>query len=82
MKLKVLKPVFGQEANRLVNTVGQYNETILFKREHWVVDVKSILGVLALALQPGQEVEVNVMYGEQEDILKDIISLGIFEQVQ
>ncbi|WP_078379943.1 HPr family phosphocarrier protein [Sutcliffiella halmapala] len=78
MILKVLKPIFAESASSLVNTTSAYPGTVLFKKEHWVVDAKSLLGVLALALQPGQEVEVTS--DEGEEVFAAILELGFFEQ--
>lgn len=79
MKLKVLKPIFAESASSLVNTTSSYPGTVLFKKEHWVVDAKSLLGVLALALQPGQEVEITS--DEGDEVFAAILELGYFEQV-
>jgi phosphocarrier protein HPr len=79
MKVKVMKPVFGDVANQLVNTASKYEETILLKKEHWVVDAKSILGVLAISLQPGQEVEVSIEDGSNEEAIQELMKLGLFE---
>ncbi len=81
MKVKVLKPVFAETASQLVNTASRFPETILLKKEHWVVDAKSLLGVLALSLQPGQSLEVNVENGIPTDIKEAFLSLGLFEEV-
>lgn len=78
MKVSVLKPVFAEDASKLVNTIGVFPETILLKKEHWVVDAKSLLGVLALGLQPGEELEVSGI--ESEDAEQAILGLGIFEK--
>gem|GEM_PF-3577253 len=80
MKLKVVKPVFGEAANQLVNEAGKYPDTILLKKEHWVVDAKSILGILAISLQPGQEVELQIEGESAEEIAQSFISLDIFEK--
>ena len=81
MKVKVLKPVFAETASQLVNTASRFPEMILLKKEHWVVDAKSLLGVLALSLQPGQSLEVNVENGTQTNIKEAFLSLGLFEEV-
>lgn len=80
MKVKVLKPIFAETASKLVNTASRFPETILLKKEHWVVDAKSLLGVLALSLQPGQSLEVSVENGTPTDIEEAILSLGLFEE--
>jgi len=78
MNVTVLKPIFAEAASQLVNTTNQYSGTILIKKEHWVVDAKSLLGVLALSLQPGQEVELSS--DGNEDGLNAILELGLFEK--
>jgi phosphocarrier protein HPr len=79
MKVKVMKPVFGDAANQLVNTASKYEETILLKKEHWVVDAKSILGVLAISLQPGQEVDLSIEGGSNEEAIQELMKTGLFE---
>jgi len=78
MHVTVLKPIFAEAASKFVNTANQYPGTILLKKEHWVVDSKSLLGVLALSLQPGQEVEITS--DESEEVLGALLELGLFEK--
>jgi phosphocarrier protein HPr len=78
MVVNVLKPIFAEAASQLVNTTSQFPGTVLIKKEHWVVDAKSLLGVLALSLQPGQEVEITS--DEGEEVFKALLELNIFEQ--
>nr|WP_246421636.1 HPr family phosphocarrier protein [Texcoconibacillus texcoconensis] len=80
--MKVLKPIFADTASTLVNTASQYPETILLKKEHWVIDAKSLLGVLALALQPAQIIEVTTDDGEPESFVEEVVKTGIFEKVE
>lgn len=80
MKLKVLKPIFAETASQLVNTASRFEETILLKKEHWVVDAKSLLGVLALSLQPGQTLELDSKGGHSSDVTAAFLSLGLFEE--
>ncbi|TDQ41618.1 HPr family phosphocarrier protein [Aureibacillus halotolerans] len=80
MKVKVLKPVFAEVAGQLVNTASQHSETILIKKGDWVVDAKSLLGVLALSLQPDQEVEITTTPEDQTAAEESLLSLGIFER--
>jgi phosphocarrier protein HPr len=76
MKVAVLKPVFAEAASQLVNATGSFPETILLKRGHWVVDAKSLLGVIAIGLQPGEELEISGI--ESEETEKAILDLGLF----
>lgn len=80
MQVKVLKPIFAESASKLVNTLIKHSETILIKKDHWVVDAKSLLGVLALALQPGDV--VNFSFESNPDEVKaELIELGLFEKL-
>jgi phosphocarrier protein HPr len=81
MKVKVLKPVFAESASLVVNKASQFEETILFKKEHWVVDAKSLLGVLALSLQPDQTVEIIVKDTNNEEVYAALLNIGLFENL-
>jgi phosphocarrier protein HPr len=78
MKVSVLKPVFAEDASKLVNTTAAFPETILLKKEHWVVDAKSLLGVLAIGLQPNDELEITGVESEESE--QAILDLGLFEK--
>ncbi|MCD8511127.1 MAG: HPr family phosphocarrier protein [Bacillus sp. (in: Bacteria)] len=79
MILTVQKPIFAESASKLVNSAGNYSSTILIKKDHWVVDAKSLLGVLALALQPGEQVEINAE-GDAEEFITEIVNSGLFSK--
>ncbi|WP_416149258.1 HPr family phosphocarrier protein [Salipaludibacillus sp. HK11] len=80
MKLTVIKPIFAESASLLVNHASRYTGKILIKKDHWVIDAKSLLGLLALSLQPGQVVEFD-FDGEQDDEFIDaLIEAGLFEK--
>ncbi|MFD1738753.1 HPr family phosphocarrier protein [Bacillus salitolerans] len=78
MNVTVLKPVFAEAASQLVATTNTFPGTVLLKKEHWVVDAKSLLGILALSLQPGQEVEIESE--ENPEAIEAILSIGLFEE--
>jgi phosphocarrier protein HPr len=78
MIVKVTKPVFAESASQLVSATNNFSGTILLKKEHWVVDAKSLLGVLALSLQPGQEVEISAE--ENPEAVEVLLGLGFFEK--
>ncbi|MBM7097174.1 HPr family phosphocarrier protein [Bacillus sp. H-16] len=80
MKLTVNKPIFAESASTLVNLASQYPSTILIKKDHWVVDAKSLLGVLALSLQPDQVVEVEVQGEDEDDFTEELMGTGYFSQ--
>ncbi|MBP3950987.1 HPr family phosphocarrier protein [Bacillus suaedae] len=81
MKVKVLKPIFGETATKLVNTAGAFPETILIKKDHWVIDAKSLLGLLAISLQPDHEVILEVSDSEDTAPLDALLAIGIFEKI-
>ncbi|UCZ54405.1 HPr family phosphocarrier protein [Bacillus shivajii] len=80
MQLTVKKPIFAESASQFVNSASQYSTTILIKKDHWVVDAKSLLGVLALALQPGEKVEITFEGETSEAFLDEIVELGLFDR--
>ncbi|MGD6815642.1 HPr family phosphocarrier protein [Metabacillus sp. 84] len=78
MKVRVLKPVFADSASQLVHTANQFEERILIQKEHWVIDAKSLLGVLALSLQPGDAVEIAAEGSASAE--EAFLGLGLFEK--
>ncbi|WLR43837.1 HPr family phosphocarrier protein [Bacillus carboniphilus] len=73
MKVQIKQPVFAETASLFVQTANLYSETILVKKEHWVVDAKSLLGILALSLQNGDIIEF--MTESENDKLPDLTKL-------
>ncbi|GAE34862.1 HPr family phosphocarrier protein [Halalkalibacter akibai] len=80
MKVKVLKPIFGEAASQLVNKASEFPETILIKKDHWVIDAKSLLGLLAVSLQPDQVIELEVQGSDDSAVVEAFLSLGLFEK--
>jgi len=78
MKLTVLKPIFAENASLFVNQAGQYSGRILIKKDHWVIDAKSILGLLALSLQPDQVIELDFEAEGDKDFINEIVEAGLF----
>ncbi|MFY4775882.1 HPr family phosphocarrier protein [Metabacillus sp. RGM 3146] len=78
MKVRAFTPVFADTASRLVNTANQFEERILIKKDHWVIDAKSLLGILALSLQPGDEVEI--IDENNNDRSGPFVEAGLFEK--
>ena len=78
MELTVQKPIFAESASNFVNKMSEFPDTILVKKEQWVVDAKSLLGVLAVSLQPGQQVTVEVQGDNEESIRQALIDTGLF----
>lgn len=80
MELKVLKPIFAESASTFVNRMSAYEGTVLIKKDHWIVDAKSLLGILALSLQPGDEITLDFSEGDDEDAVKMFVDKGLFEK--
>ncbi|SDN45190.1 HPr family phosphocarrier protein [Alkalicoccus daliensis] len=80
MDLKVKKPIFANTASIFVNRMSEYEGTVLIKKDHWVVDAKSLLGVLALSLQPGDVIDLDFSNGSDEDAVSSFVDQGLFEK--
>ncbi|QSS98551.1 HPr family phosphocarrier protein [Pontibacillus sp. ALD_SL1] len=80
MILQVQKPIFAESASLFVNTMSEYEDTVLLKKDHWVVDAKSLLGVLAVSLQPGQTVELDIQGTNEEAIKRSLIEKDLFKE--
>ncbi|CAM4021554.1 HPr family phosphocarrier protein [Alkalicoccus chagannorensis] len=79
MQLTVKKPIFAETASTFVNRMSAYEGTVLIKKDHWVVDAKSLLGILALSLQPGDVIELDFSEGPDEEAVASFKELGLFE---
>ncbi|WP_147802984.1 HPr family phosphocarrier protein [Alkalicoccus halolimnae] len=80
MDLKVKKPIFGESASTFVNRLSAYEGRVLIKKDHWVVDAKSLLGVLALSLYPGDIIHLEFSDGVDQEAVESFIELGYFEK--
>ncbi|RSK27733.1 HPr family phosphocarrier protein [Bacillus sp. HMF5848] len=79
MELTVLKPIFAEAASQLVHNASQFSGNVLIKKEQWVVDGKSLLGVLALSLQPEQKIEITYD-GHEENFYDTLLALELFKK--
>lgn len=79
MELTVKKPIFAENASLFVNRAGQYSGRILIKKDHWIIDAKSLLGLLALSLQPDQVVELDFEGEVDEGFINEIVEAGLFK---
>ncbi|KGX92244.1 PTS sorbose transporter subunit IIC [Pontibacillus halophilus JSM 076056 = DSM 19796] len=79
MLVTVNKPIFAESASKLVNLASGFSETILLKKDHWVVDAKSLLGVLALSLQPGDQLEIDVQGGNEAAVKQSFLDTELFQ---
>lgn len=80
MEVKIIQPIFAESASQLVNTASLYPDTILLKKDHWAVDAKSLLGVIALSLQPGDVIQINLPDGDKSDVHEALLHTGLFEK--
>ncbi|WP_280768568.1 HPr family phosphocarrier protein [Salipaludibacillus daqingensis] len=80
MNLTVKKPIFAESASILVNSASKYPGKILIKKDHWVIDAKSLLGLLALSLQPDQVVEFDFEGEVDEGFINEIVEAGLFKK--
>lgn len=80
VKLTVRKPIFAESASQFVNQMSEYSDTILVKKDQWVVDSKSLLGVLAVSLQPGHEVTIDVQGDHEDEIKQTLLDSGLFQE--
>ena len=78
MQLTVNAPIFGDNASNITEVAGKYPGKVLIKKDHWVVDAKSLLGLLALALQPGNTVEVELEGDVDKKVLDELVETGLF----
>ncbi|KHF40199.1 HPr family phosphocarrier protein [Halalkalibacter okhensis] len=82
MRVKILQPILAETASQIVNKASEFPETILIKKDHWEVDAKSLLGLLAIALKPNQEIELEVHNSnESEEAIEALLSTGLFQKV-
>jgi len=63
----------ARPAALLVKTAGKFNSSIQFAKDGYVVNGKSIMGVMTLAAEPGSEIEVII---EGEDAEKAMAAIG------
>ncbi|MCD7033268.1 HPr family phosphocarrier protein [Metabacillus sp. GX 13764] len=79
MKVRAVTPVFAETASKLVEAANRHEERILIKKDHWVIDAKSLLGILALSLQPGDVVEI--IDEDSRDKSGPFVEAGLFEKI-
>jgi len=59
----------------LVNTVSKFQSNIWIAKDGEVVNGKSIMGVLTLALEPGSEMEITIEGPDEQEMLQAIEEL-------
>jgi phosphocarrier protein len=81
MRVKVLQPIVAETASQIVNKASEFPETILIKKDHWEIDAKSLLGLLAISLQPNQEIELKVQDSSKTEGIEALLSTGFFKKI-
>ncbi|WP_332629454.1 HPr family phosphocarrier protein [Halalkalibacter flavus] len=81
MRVKVLQPIVAETASQIVNKASEFPETILIKKDHWEIDAKSLLGLLAISLQPNQEIELKVHDSSKTEGIEALLSTGFFKKI-
>ncbi len=66
-KVKIVNKygLHARPANLLVKTAGKFKAQIQLAKDGYVVNGKSLLGVMSLAAEPGSEIEI-IAEGEDE----------------
>jgi phosphocarrier protein HPr len=74
----VIKSTAGLHASlaaKVVQTSSKYNVDIELHYKDKVIDLKSILGIMSLAIPQGQNVKIVVSGAQASEALEDISSL-------
>ncbi len=73
----------ARPAALLVKTAGRYASDIRVAKDGYVVNGKSLMGVMTLAAEPGSEIEV-IIDGEDEqeamEAIEELIRKNFFEE--
>ncbi|MCQ6266121.1 HPr family phosphocarrier protein [Fictibacillus sp. WQ 8-8] len=59
MRIIAKKPIYAGNASQFVQFTGSYEEAVYVKKGDKTADGKSLLGLIALSIQPGQEIEIS-----------------------
>lgn len=60
MELTAKSKISGRVAQAIVSEVNKGNQTVLFRKDGRTINAGSLLGVLSLAIMPGDKVEVII----------------------
>ncbi|NOX36286.1 MAG: HPr family phosphocarrier protein [Calditrichaeota bacterium] len=73
----------ARPAALLVKTAGRFKSDIKVAKDGYVVNGKSLMGVMTLAAEPGSEIEVTIE-GEDEqqamEAIEELITKNFFEE--
>ncbi|MDN4525226.1 HPr family phosphocarrier protein [Fictibacillus fluitans] len=81
MKVIAKKPIYARNAGQFVQFTGRFEESVYVKKGDKTADGKSLLGLIALSIQPGQEIEITST--ADLAILQDqLLQSELFEQAE
>lgn len=73
--------LYAQPVNQLVQTASQFNSDIFLTHKGRTVNVKSVLGVLSLAIPKQAEITLEVSGDDENEAINTVIqTLKKFEQ--
>ncbi len=73
----------ARPAALLVKTAGRFKSDIKVAKDGYVVNGKSLMGVMTLAAEPGSEIEVTVEGKDEQqamEAIEELISKNFFEE--
>ncbi|MDM5199612.1 HPr family phosphocarrier protein [Fictibacillus enclensis] len=59
MKVIAKKPIYAKDAGQFVQFTSRFEEPVYVKKGEKTADGKSLLGLISLSIQPGQEIEIT-----------------------
>lgn len=65
----------ARPAALLVKTAGKFKSSIQFAKDGYVVNGKSIMGVMTLAAEPGSEIEIIIEGADAQEALEAIAEI-------
>ncbi len=77
MKVIANKPIYSANASQFVQLTSSYKENIYVKKGDKTADGKSLLGLIALSIQPGQQVEITSTV-DLDPLQKQLMELDLF----
>jgi phosphocarrier protein len=59
LKVIAKKPIYAKDAGQFVQFTSRFEEPVYVKKGEKTADGKSLLGLISLSIQPGQEIEIT-----------------------
>ncbi|MFP3726452.1 HPr family phosphocarrier protein [Priestia filamentosa] len=75
LKVKEGSGIHARPATKLTTTVSKFQSEVLMEYASRTVNVKSIMGVLSLAVPGGEEVVIRVKGSDEEEVVQAITEL-------